>query len=274
MTATMNMEQKEEQKNRNRALLISSGVSTLIFLFLWLYTIVVPNPPFEFAGVGGIEVNFGTYDEGTGNVENTGIGSATEVVAKSNPETSAETNASKEDLYTSETGEDINVTKTDTKPKVENNVTVITPVKQTLTPPKENKPTNNLLNAAYSGAGKNGGGDGNSGHAGNDGRPDGNPLTHGLGGTGGGSDAGNGQGTRKILVPPQVFNDEKEEGLVVVLAKVDKNGNVIDADPNGPGTNTSSAVLKSKARQSVLTAKFAPSDKEIQIIAISIKFKF
>ena len=272
----------EERKRQGIAALISLGISGLIFLFFILYKIITPNPPFEFAGEGGIEVNFGTYNEGTGDVENTGIGTATSVVTESSA-TKTDASANKEKVYTSDNGEAVDVKKDENKPKMENNNTVITPVKTTTTAPKEKSNNNSLLNAYTKNAGKSGGGDGNSGNAGNDGQPDGNLNTHGLGGTGGGqgnTDGGGGIGGfslagRKIVIPPSKVYDSREEGTVVVIIKVDKQGNITSADANGRGTNTSSAVLKSKARNAALSAKFNPSDKyEEQEGTMIFKFEF
>ncbi|MBK6835467.1 MAG: hypothetical protein IPG89_14820 [Bacteroidetes bacterium] len=52
---------------------------------------------------------------------------------------------------------------------------------------------------------------------------------------------------RKLLSMCEI-KDSKEEGIVVVKIKVNKAGQVIDADPNQRGTNTSSSVLKEKLK--------------------------
>ena len=126
--------------------------------------------------------------------------------------------------------------------------------------------------------GQNGGGDGNSGHAGNDGSPDGNPNTHGQGGDGSGPDKGPGDGSgtpgkgkggvgfsldgRKMMTPPVLPKNITEEGRVVVEIVVDKNGTVIKAEANGRGTNTNSANLKTIARQAAFATKFNVSGAE------------
>ena len=56
---------------------------------------------------------------------------------------------------------------------------------------------------------------------------------------------------------------------------VDKNGNVTKAEATGRGTNTNSAVLKTKARQAAYATKFNVSEKfEEQKGTITIIFKF
>ncbi len=284
----MVLSQAEENKNR----LISLGISLLIFvlllLFLIFYIIITPNPPFPEApgGGGGIEFNIGNFNEGTGNVENNGIGEAVKVVESTEVTHTPPAN-SPEEIVTSENGVDINVTKTETKNNTTSQ-TVVIPVQ-----PKVKTAAELLKEKFEKNKGNNGGGgDGNSGHAGNDGRPDGNPNTHGTGGTGGGEGGGDGPGKgpgkgpgnggygfslsgRSIMTPPVLSKDTKEEGKVVVEITVDKNGKVIKADPNGRGTTTSSPMLKAKARQAALATQFNVSGEfEEQKGTITIIFSF
>lgn len=284
----MVLSQAEENKNR----IISAGISLLVFalllLFLIFYIIITPNPPFPEApgGGGGIEFNIGNLIEGTGNVENNGVGDAVQVVESTEVTPTPQTNST-EEIVTSENGVDINVTKTETK----NNATtqtVVIPVQ-----PKVKTAAELLKEKFEKNKGNNGGGgDGNSGHAGNDGRPDGNPNTHGNGGTGGGDGGGDGPGHgpgkgpgnggygfslsgRSVMTPPVLSKDTKEEGKVVVEITVDKNGKVIKADPNGRGTTTSSPMLKAKARQAALATQFNVSGEfEEQKGTITIIFSF
>lgn len=275
----MQLTHAEENKNRLISLAISLSILGLLLLFLFLFIIPIPNPLFPESTApagGGTEINFGTYDEGTGNVEGNGIGNATSVVENTEATPPPTPNTNSENIVTSETGEDVNITKTN--PKVENNTTVITPTKSKV----EVKPKTaaELLKEKFlKNQGKNGGGDGNSGHAGNDGSPDGNPNTHGTGGTGGGDGGGDGpdkgpgsgHGTggvgfslagRSMIKPPSLPKNITEEGKVVVEIVVDKNGNVIRAEANGRGTNTNSSNLKTIARQAAFATKFNVSGAE------------
>lgn len=80
---------------------------------------------------------------------------------------------------------------------------------------------------------------------------------------------------RKVILSPQKANDTKEEGKVVVEIMVDKSGNVVEANPNGRGTTTSSAILKAKAKQIAIATKFNEVERpEIQKGTISINFTF
>jgi len=285
----MVLSQAEENKNRVISLGISLLIFTLLLLFLIFYVIVTPNPPFPEApgGGGGIEFNIGNLIEGTGNVDGDGIGDAIKVVESTEvtPPTTQEN--STQDIVTSDNGEDVNITKSETN-NTNTNQTVVIPVK-----PKVKTAAELLAEKFNKNKGNNGGGgDGNSGHAGNDGRPDGNPNTNGNGGTGGGDGGGDGPGKgpgkgpgnggygfslagRSVMTPPTLSKDTKEEGRVVVEITVDKNGKVIKADPNGRGTNTQSAMLKAKARQAALATTFNVSGEfEEQKGTITIVFSF
>lgn len=284
----MILSQAEENKNKLISLVISLLVFALLLLFLIFYIIVTPNPPFPEApgGGGGIEFNIGNLIEGTGNVESDGIGDAVQVIESTEVTPPATQENSTQDIVTSENGEDVNITKTETK-NTTTNATVVIPVKPKI------KTTAELLAEKFNkNKGNNGGGDGNSGHAGNDGSPDGNPNTNGTGGTGGGDGGGDGPGKgpgkgpgnggygfslsgRSVMTPPVLSKDTKEEGKVVVEITVDKTGKVIKADPNGRGTTTSSPMLKAKARQAALATKFNVSGEfEEQKGTITIVFSF
>lgn len=284
----MILSKSEENKNKIISMLIALSVFILLLLFLFFYIIITPNPPFPVTegGGGGIEFNIGNLIEGTGNVDGEGIGEAVQVIEST--ETTPPTNQtnSSDEFVTSENGENINITKTETN-NTTTNQTVVIPVK-----PKEKTAAELLKEKFEKNKGKNGGGDGNSGHAGNDGMPDGNPNTHGNGGTGGGEGGGDGIGKgpgkgignggygfnlagRAVISPPPLSKDTKEEGKVVVEITVDKNGKVIKADPNGRGTTTSSPILKAKARQAALATSFNVSGEfEEQKGTITIVFSF
>jgi len=287
----MLVREESETKERVIALVVSVGFFGLLLLFMILYVIIVPNPPFPESseGGGGIEVNFGTMNEGNGNIENDGIGEATSVVTNVETTPTPPTETTQEDILTSDQGEDVDIKKKENKPEIKNPTPppVVVKVK-----PREKTAAEIMAEKFKQNSGKSGGGDGNSNHAGNEGSPDGNPNTNGTGGSGGGTGGGNGPGDgpgngpgngrfgfslagRSIVTPPALSKDTKEEGKVVVEIVVDKNGKVIEANPNGRGTNTSSAVLKAKARQAALEVKFSPSNTfEEQKGTITIVFSF
>jgi outer membrane biosynthesis protein TonB len=287
----MTLTQAEENKNRIISGAITLAVFLLLLLFLIWFKLITPNPPFpESGGGGGQELALGMMNVGNDDIDYGNMGKATDVVVKETPKEN-----SKEEIVTVEGGEDVNLTKT--KPEVKNDATVITPVK----PKAEVKPkteAEKLAEKFRKNTGKDGGGKGDNQTAGDNGSPNGDPYKNGTGGhgtgTGGGDDDGEGPGTgpgkgpgfgggkvgvdlkgRAIVKPPKLPTDTKEEGKVVVEITVDSEGNVIEANPNGRGTTTSSPVLKAKARQAAFATKFNVDGKfEEQRGTITIVFSF
>jgi outer membrane biosynthesis protein TonB len=287
----MVLTQEEERKNRAISAGVTAAVTLLLLLFLLLYHIVTPNPPFpESGGGGGQELALGLMTVGNDNIDYGSMGSVTDVVAEKTPV--------KEQVVTVEGGEQVQVQ--DEKPEIREDKMVVTPV-----PPKPQpeKPVVKEMTAAEKmreklrkKAGQDGGGVGNNTEAGEAGAPDGDPFGKGDGGSGTGQGGGDGEGVgpgsgpgsggigggigvdlrgRAVVVPPKLPRDTKEEGKVVVEILVDKEGNVIEANPNGRGTTTSSPMLKAKARQAAFATKFNVSGKfEEQKGTITIIFSF
>ena len=284
----MELTQSEINKNRIISGTVTAAVFALLLLFFLLFKLITPNPPFpESGGGGGQEFSLGMVDVGSGDIDYGSLGSVTEVVA--------EKTESKEEIVTAENGEDVMIT--ETKPEIKNNTTVITPVKPKEVV-KEKTEAEKLADKFKKNTGKNGGGIGDNSEPGQNGLPDGDPFKNGTGGHGNGTGGGDGDGEgpgsgpgkgpgfgggkygidlkgRAVVKPPKLPSDTKEEGKVVVEITVDSEGNVIDANPNGRGTTTSSALLKAKAKQTALATKFNIDGKfEEQKGTITIIFSF
>lgn len=296
----MELTREEENKNRIISGVLTTAIFTLLLLFLIWFQLITPNPPFpEPSGGGGQELALGMINLGNDKIDFGSMGSVTDVVAEETPQED-------EKILTDDNGEDVVITpeeKTQKKPNEKNkketttpveqkkNVTVITPVK-----PKEKTAAELLAEKFKKNTGKSGGGVGDNAEAGQGGSPEGNPNFNGTGGSGTGSEGGDGTGTgpgsgfgsgggsggvsvnlagRAVVKPPKLPSDTKEEGKVVVDIVVDKEGNVIEASPNGRGTTTSSAALKAKAKQAAMATKFNVSGKfEEQHGTITIVFSF
>ena len=280
----MILTKSEESKNQIISGTITLIIFLLLLLFLIFYNMTTPNPPFpESAGGGGQELAFGTMNMGNGDIEYGSLGSVNDVISKPKEE---------ENLLTDENGESINLKK-EKKEKTNENSTVITPVLPSEIVPEKTE-AQKLAEKFKKNTGKNGGGIGNDEMAGENGSPNGNPFKNGTGGEGSGNDNGNGNGPgsgigkggfgrgigidlkgRAVVKPPKLPSDTKEEGKVVVEITVDSEGNVIEANPNGRGTTTSSALLKAKAKHAALATKFNIDGKfEEQQGTITIVFSF
>ncbi len=279
------------QKDNNfnwLALLASFGALGIVIVILMIIKLITPIPPFpEMAQGGGMEVNYGIYNAGTGNVEQNSMGEATDVLVKEENAATTQKNNT-EETYTSEQGENVETIKENKKHNEEKSNAVIIKPTEVKEKPRE-KTAAEILAEKFNKTKGQGGGDGNSGNAGNEGDPNGNPFTHGKGGTGNNPDGtgiGNSPGKgnapfgfdlkgRSLLTHPALPADTKEEGIVVVDIVVDKNGNVTEATSSGRGTTTTSPVLKAKARQFALQLKFtANAQYEEQKGSITIIFSF
>src|ERR1035437_6300863 len=115
-------QQEKEKKDRIVAAMITVVITALLLLILLLIKIITPLPPFpEMAGGGGEELNFGIYNEGTGNVEGPGIGEVTSVVVeKASTPKSEEKSASEDNFVNGEA-----VLEKNENPQIKNNTTVI-----------------------------------------------------------------------------------------------------------------------------------------------------
>jgi outer membrane biosynthesis protein TonB len=270
----MYISREEDIKNRTISGIISVVIFGLLLLFLILYKLITPNPPFPLpeGGGGGMEMALGMIDAGNDNVDYNQIGAAPSVVVSEDVKEEEILTDDKSDVAIKEDVKKEEDPKKDIKPDVKNNTVVIKPVVKELTVAEK------LALKFKKESGKTGGGIGDNKEAGQQGDPNGNPNGNGTGGTGGGTGGGNGTGDgpgdgpgkgpgsgggikfsltgRSFIKPPNLPKDTKEEGKVVVNITVDSEGNVIEADPNGRGTTTSSALLKAKARQAAMATKF------------------
>lgn len=271
----MYLTRQEEIKNRTVSGIISVIIFGLLLLFLILYKLITPNPPFPLpeGGGGGMEMALGMMDAGNDNVDYNQIGAAPSVVVSEDVKEEEILTDEKSDVAIKEdVKKEEEEPKKETKPDVKNTTVVIKPVVKELTAAEK------LALKYKKESGKTGGGIGDNKDAGQQGDPNGNPNGNGNGGTGGGNGGGNGTGDgtgdgpgkgpgtgggvkfsltgRSFISPPKLPKDTKEEGKVVVNIVVDSEGNVIEADPNGRGTTTSSALLKAKARQAAMATKF------------------
>jgi len=283
---------QEENRNRIVSGTITAAVFLLLLLFLILFKLITPNPPFALVGGGGgQEMALGMTTLGNDDIDFGKMGTVTDVVVENSPTDPVKN----ESILTDDQGEEVNITE---NKKEEVKTTVIKPVKTNVEPVKEKTAAEKLAEKYKKNTGKDGGGIGNNDKEGQNGAPDGNPNTNGTGGTGGGTGGGNGTGEgpgdgpgkgpgfgggtfghtlkgRMFIKPPVLPNDTKEEGKVVVEIVVNSEGKVTEANPNGRGTTTNSAILKQKAKAAAMNTTFNVDGKfEEQRGTITIVFAF
>jgi protein TonB len=236
---------------------------------LFLFYIRVPNPPFppDSGGAQGLEVSLGTDNEGSG--DNPAALTASVNKVQNTPAPSAPDD---NHVVTSDVEETANLKHTEKKVNKKHAEKVIEVVK-----PPAPQPSSDLMKAMASwdnNSKKVSGGHGSGEKAGNQGDPNGNPNAKGsgipgdgMGGTGPGGLGGPGPGgpgsgtgahlkNRHLVVPATLISNQQEEGVVVVVITVDKDGNVTEAHARAKGSTTTNALLWSTARQAALNAKF------------------
>jgi outer membrane biosynthesis protein TonB len=104
-----------------------------------------------------------------------------------------------------------------------------------------------------------GSGEGQSTPGGNQGSPQGTPGAPKGQGTGQGTEGiGFSLGSRTMVSRPQVINEQQKSGTVVVTIKVDRSGNVIDANFRQQGSTTNDAYLVQLSINSAKKARFSP----------------
>ncbi len=79
---------------------------------------------------------------------------------------------------------------------------------------------------------------------------------------------------RRLLDIPNITDASQEVGRVVIKIKVDKNGNVIDAQYTGAGSTTSSGILKNKALAAARKAKFNSEINAAELQQGTLTFNF
>lgn len=251
----IDQEENEFKKRKSLTAAFSTFLIHALILLALFYSILrTPIPPFE-DNAGGMSVNFGTDEVGTGDEQpftfNPGDVSSSPPAAKAGKaeDTSPEELLSQDDEESEVVAPKVEKTKPRVKPK-ENTVTkknpapVVNPTPVTSTKPVENNipepkaDPNALFSKGAYGKPNASKGDGTGGGQGDQGKPDGDPNSMnylGDGGEGSGSGGGKGdlnggfslRGRTKLSIPaPTQCNSQ---GKVVIQIKVDKTGKVIEA---------------------------------------------
>jgi outer membrane biosynthesis protein TonB len=270
-----------EQQNKVKGIITSVTFhALLILLFYFLIGVKRPFPPLS--DQGGVMVNLGYMDEGTGTVQPMGVDNQVEVPqpVKANPPVKT----SNDKIITQENSDVAISTKKNNKKDVKTQKTKpslpVVEAPQNNTPPKPK--------SLYTGGTQNSStGEGNDKTPGDKGQINGSPFgdsyTGGPGLNGGPGGLGSGDGYnwklkgRNLLVKPDISDKSQETGVVVIKIKVDKNGKVISADGPAQGSTTTSNYLLGLAKKAALGCKFdAPAgvpDEQFGTITFNFKVK-
>lgn len=260
-----------EDKNKYKGIagtVVFHGLLLVLFLFFGFRT------PLPLPAEQGIAINFGTSDDGMGDVQPDQPADSQEqndapAASNASSSTSSEQNAATQDVEEAPAVRP--VTKPSERPKP-----VTEPTKPAETPVEDPKPKVNPR-ALYpgSGAGSSGGSQGETGKPGDQGKVDGTKDTNkqGDGSTGGltGNPNFNLSG-REMLEKPRINDQSQKEGIVIISIKVDRDGKVISAS-QGLGTKMTDQSIVQKCIDAARKARFSSSDIEEQTGTITFIFK-
>lgn len=235
------------QEKNSRTGVIGTILFHLLLLLLFIqFGMTYQDPPEENAG--GMVINFGTSDEGMGDVQPSSSETTTTSENTTTSETTTLSSAQENALTTTEESVEMNASQNATTTTNQNTTT-----QQTEQTVDEN--LSNALNALNN-PNNNSTGDGNTGTPGDQGDKSGDPSSSNYtgGGTGNGVDfslAG-----RSMVKVKKPNNPTQEDGKVVVEIVVDKNGKVIRATPGARGSSTTNPTLYKISKEAALEARF------------------
>lgn len=234
------------QEKNSRAGVIGTILFHLLLLLLFIqFGMTYQDPPEENAG--GMVINFGTSDEGMGDVQPSSTENTTSSENATQSETTTPNSAQENALTTTEESVEMNAS--------QSNTTSQQTTTQQQTEPTVDENLSNALNALNN-PNNNSTGDGNTGTPGDQGDESGDPNSNNY--TGGGSGDGvnydlTGRSMVKVKKPN---NPTQEDGKVVVEIVVDKNGKVIRATPGARGSSTTNPTLYKISKEAALEARF------------------
>jgi len=262
----------QEENNYPKAF-AATGIILAAFLAL-CYFIVFTNPPKQEDGTGGILVNYGTTDEGSGtDYMNTAEPSKSEKPNHTKPDKVTPTPPTEQKSQPESSDKKIVTQNTEDAPEVStskkpSNTVATQPTK---TPVKEVV----NANALYKGKTNNatGEGDGTTTTPGNQGKPNGSTLTNNYNGTGSGNGGNLHLGQRSFISRPSVTDDKRSIGRVVIDIQVNKAGDVTYASP-GRGTTISDNALIEKCIMAVKNSKINALDTAPETQQGNIVFVF
>ncbi|MBD0830763.1 energy transducer TonB [Aestuariibaculum sediminum] len=275
-----------ETKHERDSAKLTALITVIILLLLFVVGTPYMDPPVEY----GVAVNFGTSNVGSGNVqplkpiksEPNEIDRPSEPeVTKAEPTKAAET---KEEVLTADNAEEIAIKKqkeAEAKAKAEADAKAKAEAERIAREKREQDEKKRKLNALIGGVSKSEGtatgGEGDDNKAGDKGQLDGDPYAPSYFGSGGSGSGGvgyglNGRGRASYQTLKQDCN---ESGMVIVKIIVNRNGNVIEAEPGVRGTTNTAPCLLEPAKKIALSHKWQPDPnapvKQIGFVKVNFK---
>ncbi len=247
--------------HKRKSAVKTAVVMALLLLSFFFVGMRYLEPPIEM----GIEVNFGTSDTGSGDIQPLEpVKSEPKPVETVVEESPAET---VEEVITQDTQEEAPVI----KPKPEK-------PKPKPQKPKPDASTSDALNSILNGQTSDGTatqGEGDDQSGGDKGQIDGNPYANSYYGGGSGNGSGYGLKGRNKTSNQKFTQDCNEEGRVVVKIEVNRQGKVINAVPGVKGSTNTALCLLEPAKKTALSYRFnadskAPT-KQIGFIVINFR---
>ena len=261
--------ESEERSFKNRkttlAAFITIALHSLILLFLIWFILMPPDPPYT-DSAGGVTVNFGNVEEGSGDVQPITL---TPIQADFSPAAAPSKPATANQEVVTQDVEDAPVVESkktqDTRHKTEDNPKSQIPNSKSETPaPVEPKADPNaLFTKGAKGNSNNSKGDGTGTKQGDQGKTNGDPNSKSyLDGEGKGTGPGKGdlhggvslRGRKSASLPPPKFCSEK--GNVIIDITVDRNGNVVDAKYHRDGSTITDNCSIENAKRAAKLSKF------------------
>ena len=252
----MTSSEKDNKRKGFIGTILFHSLILVAFLFIGL-TYQDPPPPEE-----GISINFGFSDKGIRETEP----EDTEKITEIEEEIIEQQIESTKEIITQS---DIQTTHIKEKEKENPKEEIIEEIIEEIKPELNEK-------ASYTGKKKNrNNSKGNKNIKGNQGDTDGNPDSDTYEGSGIGEDGIDYRlGTREMLKKTKPIYNKQEEGIIIVTVHVDREGNVIYANPGVKGSTTQNEYLKEKAKQAALKTKYEENLNGPEKQIGEIKFHF
>ncbi len=285
---------RDDEQNKRRGMILSISIHVVLVAMMLLPLLTFPDPP---PGQAGILVNLGLPDEGQGD-ENAGpsepvVEDVPEPVREevtpppSEPKPSKPEPEPKKDIITTEDPNQVAIRKEQERKEKERQAELDRQRQEQLQKEQQRqaelerqrqeqarreKEAQDLKNSLGGLFGE-GEGKGNTGKPGNQGDPGGDPDADRVTGISTGSGVVEGFGGRGVVRPHKPQDNSQDQGIVVVKACVDKEGNVVSAEFTQAGSTATSGRLKQLAVDSAKRWKFAPGTVDKQCGKIIFNFR-